>query len=175
MKNNQSFIERVFETGLWNIRFIVLFAVICSATACVTLFMLGSYEIGHIIYDIIIINEKGLPLKEIHKELLIHFIGAIDLYLIGVVLLIFSFGIYELFISKIDIAREDTDITILEIEDLDELKNKIIKVIIMVLIVSFFESILHYREEFNEPQELMYFAFSILSLAVGVYLIKLKK
>ena len=174
MKNNQSFIERVFETGLWNIRFVVLFAVICSATACVALFLLGSFEIAHIIYEVII-NEKGKTLTLIHKDLLIHFIGAIDLYLIGVVLLIFSFGIYELFISKIDIAREDTDITILEIEDLDELKNKIIKVIIMVLIVSFFESILKQRDEFESPMQLMYFAFSILSLAIGVYLIKLKK
>ena len=174
MKNNQSFIERVFETGLWNIRFVVLFAVICSATACVALFLLGSFEIVHIIYDVII-NEEGKELTLIHKDLLIHFIGAIDLYLIGVVLLIFSFGIYELFISKIDIAREDTDITILEIEDLDELKNKIIKVIIMVLIVSFFESILKQRDEFESPMQLMYFAFSILSLAIGVYLIKLKK
>ena len=37
--------------------------------------------------------------------------------------MIFGFGIYELFISKIDIAREDEDVTILEIKDLDELKN----------------------------------------------------
>ena len=64
-------------------------------------------------------------------------ISAVDLYLIGIVLLIFGFGIYELFISKIDIAREDLSVTILEIENLDELKNKIIKVIVMVLIVSF--------------------------------------
>ena len=31
------------------------------------------------------------------------------------------FGIYELFISKIDIARDNIAITILEIENLDEL------------------------------------------------------
>ena len=41
-----------------------------------------------------------------HSHILAHVITAVDLYLIGVVLLIFSFGIYELFISKIDIARE---------------------------------------------------------------------
>ena len=41
------------------------------------------------------------------SEMLLELITAIDLYLIGVVLLIFGFGIYELFISKIDIARAD--------------------------------------------------------------------
>lgn len=174
MGNNQSFIERVFESGLWKIRFVVLFAVLCSSAACIALFLLGSYEIGHVIFEELI-HKSEHDLKATHSNLLIHFIGAIDLYLIGVVLLIFSFGIYELFISKIDIAREDTDITILEIEDLDELKNKIIKVIIMVLIVSFFEKMLVLTDEFNTPLQMMYFALSILALSVGVFLIKRKK
>ena len=115
-----------------------------------------------------------LALMSMHKEILIKFIEAIALYLIGVVLLIFSFGIYELFISKIDVARLDESVTILEIKDLDELKNKIIKVIIMVLIVSFFSKILQSSEEYDTPLEMLYFALSILALSVGVYLIKIK-
>jgi uncharacterized membrane protein YqhA len=63
--------------------------------------------------------------------------------LIGLVLLIFSFGIYELFISELEIARLGDEFgNILEVSNLDDLKNKIIKVIIMVLIVSFFQRIL---------------------------------
>ena len=83
--------------------------------------------------------------------------------------MIFGFGIYELFISKIDIAREDKSISILEIENLDELKNKIIKVIIMVLIVSFFERVL--EMEYKSPLDMLYFALSIFGLSFGVYLI----
>ena len=168
---NQTFLERIFESGLWNMRFVVLFAVIFSSIACVVLFLLGSFEIGHVIYHELF---HFTEIKSMHKELLIKFIEAIDLYLIGVVLLIFSFGIYELFISKIDIARLDESVTILEIENLDELKNKIIKVIIMVLIVSFFSKILQSSEEYDTPIEMLYFALSILALSVGVYLIKIK-
>jgi uncharacterized membrane protein YqhA len=168
---NQTFLERIFESGLWNMRFVVLFAVIFSSIACVVLFLLGSFEIGHVIYHELF---HFTEVKSAHKELLIRFIEAIDLYLIGVVLLIFSFGIYELFISKIDIARLDESVTILEIENLDELKNKIIKVIIMVLIVSFFSKILQSSEEYDTPLEMLYFALSILALSLGVYLIKVK-
>ena len=96
------------------------------------------------------------------------------MYLIGVVLLIFSFGIYELFISKIDIARNNPELTILEIENLDELKNKIIKVIIMVLIVSFFKRIIYITKLFDTPIEMLYFALAILALSIGVFLIKKK-
>ena len=102
--------------------------------------------------------------------MLLELITAIDLYLIGVVLLIFGFGIYELFISKIDIARADEGVTILEIENLDELKNKIIKVIIMVLIVTFFERVLDMK--YSGPLDMLYFALSIFSLSFGVYLIR---
>ena len=61
-------------------------------------------------------------------------------------------------------------ITILEIKDLDELKNKIIKVIIMVLIVTFFERVL--KMEYSEPLDMLYFAVSIFALSFGVYLIR---
>jgi len=83
-------------------------------------------------------------------------------------LLLFSFGVYELFISKIDIGRDNKEIKILEITSLDELKNKILKVIIMVLIVSFFQRIL--TMEYRTPIEMFYFALSIFFLSCGIYL-----
>jgi uncharacterized protein (TIGR00645 family) len=166
--DEQSFIERHFEAGLWSTRFIILTGVVFSVLAAVTLFLIGSYEIIHSIWNYFPNAQEDL--KEAHSELLVHVIGAVDLYLIGVVLMIFGFGIYELFISKIDIAREDEDVTILEIKDLDELKNKIIKVIIMVLIVTFFERVL--KMEYSEPLDMLYFAVSIFALSFGVYLIR---
>jgi len=169
---NQSFIEKVFEGGLWNLRFVVLLAVMFSALAAVALFILGSYDIGAEIYCQINASLGETKSDDVQAALLSKFIGAIDLYLIGIVLLIFSFGVYELFISKIDIARKHPELAILEIENLDELKNKIIKVIIMVLIVSFFKRMIDITKEYNTPTEMLYFSLSILALAVGVFLIK---
>ena len=168
--DDQSLLEMLWEKALWNTRYVVVLAVIFSVLAAIVLFTLGSYEILHALV-------KKNPLtnpeyKGNHSEMLLELITAIDLYLIGVVLLIFGFGIYELFVSKIDIARADESVTILEIENLDELKNKIIKVIIMVLIVSFFESILEMRAGYKDPLDMLYFALSIFALSLGVYFIK---
>ena len=52
---------------------------------------------------------------------------------------------------KLILPEEMKAVTILEIENLEELKNRIIKVIIMVLIVSFFERILKISGDFKEP------------------------
>lgn len=167
---DQSLIERVFEKVLWSTRYTVILAVIFSVLGSVSLFMLGSYEIMVTLFSKL--PNLLMGKTHDHSELLYKLITAVDLYLIGVVLLIFGFGIYELFISKIDIARRDEAVTILEIENLEELKNKIIKVIIMVLIVSFFERILKISSSFTTPIDMAYFALSILGLSLGVYFIR---
>ena len=162
---NQTFVERIFESTLWSSRYVILTGVIFSILASICLFLIGSYEIIEAIMHNTPLNDENF-----HANLLVKVIGAVDLYLIGLVLMIFGFGIYELFISKIDIARGNLDVTILEVENLDELKQKIIKVIIMVLIVSFFERVL--KMNYETPLEMLYFAISILALSLGVYLVR---
>ena len=169
-QEEQSLFERLWEKVLWNTRYVVVLAVGFSVLAAITLFILGSYEILHAIIEKNPLT--NLEYKDDHTQMLIKIITAIDLYLIGVVLLIFGFGIYELFISKIDIARATDGGAILEIENLDELKNKIIKVIIIVLIVTFFERILKISQSYTEPIEMLYFAISVFALSLGVYFMR---
>mgnify|MGYP000402042664 CR=1 FL=1 len=57
---------------------------------------------------------------------------------------------------------------------LDQLKNKIIKVIIIVLIVKFFEKVLKLSYNFTTPNDLLLFSISILSICIGYYLINRK-
>ena len=51
----------------------------------------------------------------------------------------------------------------LKINSLDQLKNKIIKVLIIVLIVKFFEKVLKLSHNFTTPHDLLLFSLSILS------------
>jgi len=132
--SNQELIERIFESILWNSRFIVLIGVLFGIFSAIVLFVVGSSEI---LYAVI----HNDPMDNItHNQILIGIIGGIDFYLISVVLLLFSFGIYELFISKIDIGRINKELTLLLISSLDDLKGRIVKVIVMVLIVFFFSA-----------------------------------
>ncbi len=163
-ERNLSVIENVFERILWNSRFIVLLGVIFGALSAIVLFIAGSLEVFNILVEYILVTDSHLT----HEDILIAIIGAVDFYLIGLVLLIFSFGIYELFISEIDIARKDDSFgSILEVSSLDDLKNKIIKVIIMVLIVSFFQRIL--TMQFTTSIDMLAMAISIGVICIGVY------
>ena len=83
-------------------------------------------------------------------------------------MLLFSFGLYELFISDIDPAKDDEkENKILAIHSLDQLKDKISKVIVMVLVVSFFQKVGH--TEYNGALDMLYFALSITAVAVGLF------
>ncbi len=162
----QSFVERVFEATLWNSRFFVLFAVIFSMFGAVALFLVASVDIWGVISMVFETYIKGLHPEQFHENIVSGLIGAIDLYLIAIVLIIFGFGLYELFISEIDIANQGSS-KILEIHSLDELKDKLAKVIVMVLVVSFFQRVLH--TSYDGALEMLYFAGSILALSIGLY------
>ncbi|MDE0838373.1 MAG: YqhA family protein [Kiritimatiellae bacterium] len=154
-------LEKCFEKFLWQSRFIVLLSVIFSLISAAAVFVVGSIDIAVLLKQAIVGELSS------SAYLVAGIIGSIDLYLIGVVLLIFSFGIYELFISQIDIGRSDKEVRVLEIKTLDDLKNRIIKVVIMVLVVTFFKQVL--ATDYDTPLDMLYFAASIFAISFGVY------
>ena len=164
-------IENKFEKGLWSTRFIVLIAVVLSIISSITLFLLGGWDI---IQATTFKNPLFNQNINTNNDLLFNIISSIDLFLIGIVLLIFGFGIFELFISEIDFSKVKFADSTLKINNLDQLKNKIIKVIIIVLIVKFFEKVLKLSHNFNTPNDLLLFSLSILSICLGYYLINRK-
>ena len=161
-------LEKGFEGGLWASRFIVLTAVLFGLVGAIVLFVVASFDIFHVAGVVIDTYVNHHHPEKFHELVVGEIIGAVDLYLIGVVMLLFSFGLYELFISEIDPAREDEDNNkILSIHSLDQLKDKISKVIVMVLVVGFFKKV--GLAEYKEPLELLYLALSITAVSVGLY------
>ena len=165
---NRGMLEALFETALWKGRIIAILAVIFGMIGAILLFAVASADVWHIA----VVTYKYFFMhyhpENFHEMLIGGIIGAVDLYLIAVVLLIFAFGIYELFISEIDDA-EDSEVgnKILAIHSLDELKDKLGKVVVMVLIVSFFKKVIHM--DFSTPLSMLYLAGSILALALALY------
>ena len=161
-------LEKLFEGAIWRSRFIVILAVVFGLLGAIVLFVVASMDIwGVAVYTFNTIITGAHPAK-FHEDIVAGIIGAVDLYLIAVVMFIFAFGIYELFISDIDEASDDKNGSkILAIHSLDQLKDKIAKVIVMVLVVNFFQRVLH--TEFTTPLEMLYFAISIAFLSIGLY------
>ena len=160
-------IEWLFESALWSSRLLIILPVVFSLISAVALFIIASIDIWHVATYTLDIYINHLHPKDFHEKVVGEIIGAVDLYLIAVIMMLFSFGLYELFISKIDAAERSEGSKILQIHSLDQLKDKLAKVIVMVLVVSFFKRVLH--TSYDSPLELLYFAGAILALALGLY------
>jgi uncharacterized protein (TIGR00645 family) len=160
-------LEKWFEGALWSSRLFILLPVIFSMIGAIALFIIASVDIYQVASYTIDVYVNHLHPKDFHEKVVGDIIGAVDLYLIAVVMLLFSFGLYELFISRIDAADRSESSKILQIHSLDQLKDKLAKVIVMVLVVSFFKRVLH--TSYGSPLELLYFAGAILALALGLY------
>ncbi|URE39020.1 Uncharacterized protein family, UPF0114 [Musa troglodytarum] len=115
-------------------------------------------------------------------KVILTLVGAIDVYLIGTVMLVFGMGLYELFISNFDIAKMSSSGSnllglfkllerprCLEIQSVNELKTKVGHVIVMALLVGMFEN--SKKVTISSPTDLLCFAASILLSSSCLYLL----
>ncbi len=160
-------LELFFEGFLWNFRLVALVPVVFGVLGTLLLFWSGSQEVLKGMWEM-------LAPKPEYTQVLGSVIGGIDLYLIGIVLMLFSFGIYELFISEIDFRLlTGRDWPSLEVRSLEELKEKLLKSTVLVLIVSFFKQVI--EEEPSSYLECLALAGSILLLSLSGYLLRAGK
>lgn len=163
--------EKIFETMLWNSRFIVLLAVIASLFVAFAMFYMASVDTYYLVVhlgDYVSADLMGDARNTFRTETISHVVEIIDGYLLATVLLIFSLGLYELFISKIDQAEAAETQEVLAISSLDDLKARLGRVILMILIVNFFEHAITMK--FNAPLDLLILAGGITLIGVTLYL-----
>ena len=166
------FIESIFEGALWRSRYIVLFAVVASMAAGTAIFYMATVDVVYLIMHIVHYADPDLAIdarKVLHDETITHIVEVVDGYLLATVMLIFSLGMYELFISDIDEAHgSKASSKILVIENLDDLKARLAKVILMILIVTLFENALKLKVE--STLDLLYLGGSIALVGLALYL-----
>lgn len=106
-------------------RFAVVVPAIASIIGALLLMGQGSVEMVKVVIDAL---TDGASLKETIVDVL----TAVDAILLGTVLLVIGYGLYELFI--------DADIEVplwLRVRDLDDLKSKLIGVVVAIVAVVF--------------------------------------
>ncbi len=135
-------------------RYLIIIAVIGSFLAAVTVLVYGGLTVINLMIDTF--SHLSFTAEGI-KHLSIADIEIIDLFLLGTVLYIVALGLYDLFI--------DDGLTMphwLEIHNLEDLKEKLIGVIVVLLAVTFLAEVVSWDG-----------SNSILSLGVSVGLVLL--
>ena len=160
-------IELFLESLIWNFRFFILIPVVFSLLSAMRLIVIGTIDIWA---GLTLALDRKDPEGEMTIKTVAYIIGGVDYYLIGIVLLIFAFGIYELFISEIKIKHQDNS-SILQSNSLEELKGKLVNVIVVALIVSLFKQMLSI--EIGKLSDVIYISLAILLISISQYLLHL--
>ncbi|MDQ6967956.1 MAG: YqhA family protein [Mariprofundaceae bacterium] len=160
--------KNFFEKMLWRSRYLTLLAVWSCIVGMALLFILSALDMGRLLIEFFNVYALGHTVPDFHITVVSHVITAVDDFLLAMVLLIFGLGVYELHIDKLDIARGNPAAgKLLQIESLDDLKDRLGKVILMILIVAFFKNVLHV--EFKEPLDILYMGGGIFLVALAGY------
>jgi uncharacterized membrane protein YqhA len=106
-------------------RYAVVVPALASILGALLLMAQGSIEMIIVVFDTIF-NESTL------KETIVDVLTAVDAILLGTVLLVIGYGLFELFIDP------DLDVPLwLRVRDLDDLKSKLIGVVVAIIAVVF--------------------------------------
>ncbi len=160
--------ERAIEKLLWRSKYAIFLAVVASILSALILLIIGFIDILIVGSELLRVLTGTSEFDAFSRLAVTHVISAVDSFLIATVLFIFGMGLYELFISKIEEAENDRNSSrILVIHTLDDLKEKLAKVIIMALIVMFFKYAVNFHYE--EVLHLLYLGIGILLLSLAVY------
>ncbi len=156
-------LQRGFEQGLSLAQVTVLLPVVVLLVSAIGAFVYGTVVVVDFVADI-----ASQPFA-VHNLRL--FLTEIDLYLIGATLMIAAFGFYELFVAKVGSAGGRRALPLpgwLEMTDLDDLKARVLSMIILVTAVSFADQLL----EFGHALDILYLGAgaAIFIGALTVYL-----
>ncbi|KAG8633976.1 uncharacterized protein LOC110606064 [Manihot esculenta] len=174
---NLLFLEEEIEKVIYRCRFLAILGVFGSLIGSFLCFVKGCTYVMSSFMEYFV-N---------HGKVIILLVEAIDVYLLGTVMLVFGMGLYELFVSNLDIAKSLSGEGVphrsnlfglftlkerprwLEIKTVNELKTKLGHVIVMLLLIGFFEK--SKTAVIQSPMDLLCFSASVLLCSGCLYLL----
>jgi len=167
--------EQLFEGLLWNARLIMIVPVLASLLAAIGILILSAVNtlllLQRMAGYLMLTAEQQLEQQAV---ILSDVVGVVDQFLIVAILVIFADGMYELFVGNISAAEQSSiGPRVLIIRNLDDLKDKLVSVVLVILVVKFFQQAL--KMHYETPTDLLLLAGGIAAVGVALFLTKKHK
>jgi uncharacterized membrane protein YqhA len=147
-------------------------AVISSVLLAVADFYMATLDALRLPHYLAIYSDPHLDdaaRAEVRAKVLTSLIKALDGYIIAAILIIFPLGLFELFFGKLEVENDsEVAARLMRIGGLDGLKDRISKLVVLVLVIEFFQRAL--QLDYQHPLDLLYLALGILFIGAALYL-----
>ena len=132
---------------LENSKYVVIVAVLSLMVAAIVTFLWGAWKT--VLFVVLLTGSSA------ESQAVLALLDLMDTFLIGTVLFIFSLGLYELFIGRLQTPEW------LVIDDLGKLKAKLSDVIVVFMAIKFLDKLLQAKNY----QEVFWYAASVAVVA----------
>jgi len=169
---NPKRVELLFEFALWRGRILIVVGVLASMVMAVGALFMAAVDVLYLLVGLRQYATLELPTEvrtQVRAQLVANIIKATDSFLIAAILIIVGLALYELFVNKIDAAeRSEVGPRLLRVRTVDDLKDRVAKLILLVLVIEFFQRAV--RMSYESPLDLLYLALSILLVGAALAL-----
>ena len=150
----------------------MVFAVAASIIAAIVMLYVASVDLVYLVGKVVHYADPSMLGDErahLHGNIVARVAEIVDGYLFAAIMLIFGLGIYELFVSKVSPEEKRGGASsFLAIRDLDDMKERLAKVVFLILLVRYFEYAVD--QPINSALDLLYLAIGIGLVALAIYL-----
>jgi uncharacterized membrane protein YqhA len=158
--------EVVAERALWGSRLLMLVGVAGSILMAVIVLWMSAVDLAVLAGDTIAYASAS-DRADLRADLIGGIVKTIDSFLLAAILVLVAFGLYELFISRLDPARDGTSSPrILLVVSVDDLKDRIAKLVVLILVIEFFQKSL--EADLTQADDLLKLAGAISLVAVAL-------
>jgi len=162
--------KRSIEFLLWNVRLIMIVPVVVSVFVAAAVLFITTIDAVALFGTMLSYGTLDSAARSsAYIETIVNVVAIVDGYLLTAILIIFALGLYELFIDKIDYAEgSDLASRLLLIRSLDDLKDRLANLILVILIVKFFQIAL--KMKYTQPLDLLYLSIGMALIGVALLL-----
>lgn len=175
MERRPGLLERFFERVLWDSRLVMLVAVVASLLLAFGTFYLALVDLVYFFGLVLDYGGAGAAgtRDDVRADAITAIVKVLDGFLISAILIIVALGLYELFVNRIEAARfSEASPRLLQVKGLDDLKERVARLIVLVLLIEFFQRAL--RLPYDTALDLLYLALGILFVSAAIYLTGLR-
>ena len=162
--------EDFFENVLWASRLALMIGVLGSVVVAFVALYVATIDVVDLIRQLGSYADLTAPGHELLRaKIVTTILKVIDGYLLATVVFIFALGLYELFISRVAAADALPSLPRpLVIRSLDDLKDRLAKVVMLILVIEFFEHAL--SVPYKNILDTLYLALGILFIGGALFL-----
>lgn len=157
--------HKFLKNLLWKWRFTIIIAVVTSLLSSLVMLVVGTLNILMSVTQLVADVHSN---DKFYHKIELYIISGIDAYLVATVLIVFAIGLYELFIYRIDHRGKTAQHSqALSIGSLEQLKEKVSKLIVMILVVLYFKHAL--STEYESTQDLLFLGLGIFFVSLALF------